>query len=375
MNIVKSTAAFEQWLGKLTQLLPDDLHSKHEQMADRPFAFLRATFYRWMQRWPQEGKRWADAPIAPSVGDLHVENFGTWRDAEGRLAWGVNDFDEAYDLPFTTDLVRLATSAALAAGSDRLGMSIGELCDAILDGYAVGVAEPSPFVLAERHSWLATLAAEELRNPARYWAKMEQWPSVPFPKTKPGTEAVAALHALLPQPVAESKAYRLVRRTAGLGSLGKIRLVALAHWQGATIAREAKALTTSACVWADGKPASKAKINYDRIMNGSVRCADPLVIAKNGWVVRRLAPDCGKIDIASLAHAGDVGRLISAMGRETANIHAAADKGTIKDIRRDLKSRGHRWLAKAAETMAGVVHQDWGDWRAAMAKNRGSRLV
>ena len=30
-----------------------------------------------------------------SVGDLHVENFGTWRDSEGRLIWGINDFDEA----------------------------------------------------------------------------------------------------------------------------------------------------------------------------------------------------------------------------------------------------------------------------------------
>jgi len=30
-----------------------------------------------------------------AVGDLHVENFGTWRDAEGRLIWGVNDFDES----------------------------------------------------------------------------------------------------------------------------------------------------------------------------------------------------------------------------------------------------------------------------------------
>ena len=46
------------------------------------------------------------------VGDLHVENFGTWRDVEGRLVWGVNDFDEAYALPYTNDLVRLVASVA-----------------------------------------------------------------------------------------------------------------------------------------------------------------------------------------------------------------------------------------------------------------------
>ena len=56
----------------------------------------------------------ARAPRALAVGDLHVENFGTWRDVEGRLIWGINDFDEAWRLPYTNDLVRLATSALLA---------------------------------------------------------------------------------------------------------------------------------------------------------------------------------------------------------------------------------------------------------------------
>ena len=55
-------------------------------------------------------------PQILSVGDLHVENFGTWRDSDGRLIWGINDFDEAAVYPYTMDLVRLATSAVLAPG-------------------------------------------------------------------------------------------------------------------------------------------------------------------------------------------------------------------------------------------------------------------
>jgi hypothetical protein len=47
--------------------------------------------------------------------------------------------------------------------------------------------------------------------------------------------------------------YRLVRRTAGLGSLGEVRVVAIAKWNGSTIAREAKAITPSAWYWADGE--------------------------------------------------------------------------------------------------------------------------
>ena len=54
-----------------------------------------------------------------SVGDLHLENFGTWRDADGRLVWGVNDFDEAAVMPYVLDLVRLVTSIQLAPRSRR----------------------------------------------------------------------------------------------------------------------------------------------------------------------------------------------------------------------------------------------------------------
>jgi len=51
-----------------------------------------------------------------------LKNFGTWRDIDGRLVWGVNDFDEACVYPYTMDLVRLAASALLAARAEHLTM-------------------------------------------------------------------------------------------------------------------------------------------------------------------------------------------------------------------------------------------------------------
>ncbi len=68
------------------------------------FSFLRATFYRWVVLFPQTCPELAAAPALLGVGDLHVENFGTWRDGEGRLIWGINDFDEACTLAYTSDL-------------------------------------------------------------------------------------------------------------------------------------------------------------------------------------------------------------------------------------------------------------------------------
>ena len=55
-----------------------------------------------------------------AVGDLHVNSFGTWRDAEGRLCWGVDDFDESYPLAYTNDLVRLAASLKIVIDAESL---------------------------------------------------------------------------------------------------------------------------------------------------------------------------------------------------------------------------------------------------------------
>src|SRR5260370_31655037 len=155
MDIKQATKAYEDWLEKQSPLLEADVRVKHQRMAESPFPFLRASLYRWVQLWPEVCSELASAPSVLGVGDLHVENFGTWRDREGRLVWGVNDFDEAFALPYTNDLVRLALSAHLAIAANHLALQPADACEAILKGYAKGLKEAGrPFVLAERHDWL-----------------------------------------------------------------------------------------------------------------------------------------------------------------------------------------------------------------------------
>src|SRR6266436_6285469 len=146
MNLAKATANYEAWLGGRLRLLQDDLAFKHEQMRLAPFPFLRATYYRWAQIWRDACATAAKAPEVLAVGDLHVENFGTWRDSEGRLIWGINDFDEAWRLPYTNDLIRLSASALLAQMTCEPKAAV----DAILRGYGACLEEGGrPFALAE----------------------------------------------------------------------------------------------------------------------------------------------------------------------------------------------------------------------------------
>ncbi len=364
MRIVKATARYEKWLGKQLTILPHDIRMKHQNMAEGAFPFLRATFYRWMQVWPEVCPEFKHAPTLVAVGDLHVENFGTWRDSEGRLVWGINDFDEASRLPYTLDLVRLAASTIIAHHENHLAISPGVACAAILAGYRAGLKSGGrPFILGEHHHWLRLQAMGAERDPVVFWRKMDalyRWRQE-VPKT-----ARKALECLLPD--AKLK-YNLCTRTAGLGSLGRQRFVAVAEWNGGQIAREAKALAPSACLWA-GTPRAKDAVLYAKIMEGAVRCLDPLVrviTPKSGaWIVRRLAPYSSRIELAQLPKQREEAKLLEAMGSETANVHWGTPS-EIPAVRKDLSRRRGNWLLAAATRMADSVRADWKDWRKEMA--------
>jgi Uncharacterized protein conserved in bacteria (DUF2252) len=361
MNVVKATRQFEAWLGRHTHIDQKDLHLKHTNMKADVFMFLRATYYRWAQLWPEVCPELAKAPHVLAVGDLHIANFGTWRDAEGRLIWGVNDFDEAWPMAYTIDLVRLAVSAHLAVEAGHLPLKREDICGAMLEGYQEAMqAKGCAYVLAENHQWLRRIAEGELRDPVRFWQKMDALPTL---KTATPVSAIDAIEHLMPVP---GIPYRLTHRTAGLGSLGHARYVALADWHGGRIAREAKALVPSSSYWVHtldaGKKEPPAEILYQTIVNRAVRCADPFVQLRGRWIVRRLGPLCSRVELASL-RAPDVElRLLHAMGWETANIHLGTPSARKLILRHIAKQKG-KWLHQAAEAMLQATRADWEVWK------------
>jgi len=358
MNIVKATRRYETWLSESIQLDRADLRLKHRRMKEALFPFFRGTFYRWMQLWPQVCPSLDKAPRVLAVGDLHVENFGTWRDVEGRLIWGVNDFDEAATLPYTLDLVRLAASALVASQAGHLALKMKEACAMMITQYRESLRRGGrPFVLAEENKWLRDIATNELRDPEHFWRKMD---GLKLAKgTIPGG-AEKAMRSLMPERDIEC---RIVKRIAGLGSLGHLRYVAVAYWQGGRLAREAKSLAPSAVYWAAGKKSAK-QLNYQAIMDRAVRCDDPFVRIRKGWLVRRLAPYCSRIELAVLPRERDELKLLSAMAYETANIHLGTPHAR-EQIMRHLARAKAGWLLTAAESMAEALTQDWKEWRKA----------
>jgi hypothetical protein len=356
-SFLEATQHYESWLGRQMTLVPADLELKHEKMATSAFMFLRATFYRWMQLWPAACPDLADAKSVLGVGDLHTENFGTWRDVEGRLIWGCNDFDEAYEIPYALDLVRLAASGLLGAQEGVIAIKPEEVCACILKGYRKGLKSGArPYVLGEKYDWLRTLAMEDLRDPQHFAAKMRGLPKPTYPVS------AKLRRAIVGQMPPEAARFSFRHRIAGLGSLGRPRIVALGSYYGSLVAREAKALAPSAVYWAAACQGS-ARLMYDDIIDAAERCPDPFVKLKGRWIVRRLAADASSIDIDRLPK-GSEKKLLTAMGRETANVHLASG---AKSILKDLDARPEGWLEVAAHKMVEATLKDWEAWKAVRA--------
>ncbi|MCX5407872.1 DUF2252 domain-containing protein [Streptomyces sp. NBC_00335] len=108
---------FDIAFGELITADPAAFRVKFRKMAASAFAFYRGTaclFYADLER-ERHGGPYLDERTGRVWihGDLHAENFGTYMNAQGRLVFNVNDFDEAYVGPFTWDLKRFSASVAL----------------------------------------------------------------------------------------------------------------------------------------------------------------------------------------------------------------------------------------------------------------------
>jgi uncharacterized protein (DUF2252 family) len=114
---------------------PERLALKYKAMQKDALAFFRGTCHLFGEDWPQ-ADRLNDAPVVWACGDLHIENFGSYRGDNRLVYFDIADFDEAILAPCTWDLTRLVTSGLLAAKLRGLKRKQGlALCRFFLDAY------------------------------------------------------------------------------------------------------------------------------------------------------------------------------------------------------------------------------------------------
>lgn len=349
MSFASRNADYELWLRTQCAVAEDDLQEKHRRMRDSAFLFLRATFFRWADKIAAICPDVANAPAVPTLGDVHAENFGTWRDADGRLVWGLNDYDEAAVMPYTFDLVRLATSLrlrAIGAGQAR------DAVTAVLDDYSAGLADPRPALLDEDMAWMRPHVAATPEVCGKFWADVAG-----YPDAMPPSDAKAALLASLPT---GAVLQRFARRQAGGGSLGRPRFVAIATWHEGQVVREAKALVPSAWDWVRHQVGTLPPL--PDLARSPSRAPNPHGVIRDGYVLRRLAPDPRKLNLGR-EDAFPPPPMLHAMGADLGALHGGLGYADL--IFDDLASRSEGWLRRASRVSAEWVCGEYQTWRSA----------
>jgi uncharacterized protein (DUF2252 family) len=119
---------------------PDRLKLKYAAMRADPFVFLRGTCHLFYERLPSVDVL-DRAPVTWVCGDLHMENFGSFKGDNRLVYFDINDFDEAALAPCTWDIVRFLSSVLVGARTLALRKPDAvALCHTFLESYAAALS-------------------------------------------------------------------------------------------------------------------------------------------------------------------------------------------------------------------------------------------
>ena len=382
---------------------PQRLRRKFELLKSDPFSFFRGTCHLFYATLPREDV-FASAPAVLACGDLHLENFGTYKGDNRLVYFDLNDFDEAALAPFTFELVRFITSVLVAAEHLRLSkQQAGKLCRIFVETYRRWIGDGKP-------RWVERSTADgmvrdllqslEKRTRGELLDKRTE-------RTKSGRRlhiddrhslAIAVadrsrIKTLLGRIAAASgnpAAYRLLdaaRRVAGNGSLGVERYVLLVEGRGspdnnylldlklAVPSALAPAVKLRQPKWANE---AQRSVTTQRIVQ-AISPALLYAVASGGesYVLKELQPTADRLDLALWhGHFKRLERVIVSMAEVTAwgelrgcGRHGAA---SVEELQRFVA--GAEWekklLALANDSCTRTIAQ----WRAYCKAYDGGQL-
>jgi len=227
---------------------PERLELKYRAIRANAFAFLRGTCHLFYEQLPASGPL-KNAPLAWVCGDLHLENFGSYKGDNRLVYFDLNDFDEAVLAPSTWDIVRFLVSVLV--GAETLGLSPDQaksLCRTYLSAYVNAIQDgKARWIERESAEGLVRELLDRLRERRRK-AFLDSRTSRTGRKRSiriDGKRALAVARAERTRITAFMRKfaktqpnpafYRVIdiaRRIAGTGSLGVSRYVLLVEGKG-----------------------------------------------------------------------------------------------------------------------------------------------
>jgi uncharacterized protein (DUF2252 family) len=373
---------------------PERLQLKYRALRASPFAFLRGTCHLFYDRLPRGGV-FKSAPPAWLCGDLHLENFGSYKGDNRLVYFDVNDFDEAVLAPASWDLVRFLTSVRVAAAGTVPAQAPDTthtdlLCQTFVDAYADALAQGKAYwVERETAQGLVRTLLDGLRNRLRpafldgrtLLRRGQRRLRIDGRKALAATDAQRSDVTRLLHEFAKSQqdpafytVLDVARRIAGTGSLGVDRYVVLVQGKGspdhnylldlkqALPSSLLPRLKTVQPAWAT--EAERVVTLQRRLQAVSMAFLQPVLLGGQSYVLRALQPVEDRIAIASAlktpsaltAAVGTMGRLVAWSQLRSAGRQGSATADELVDFGQRRKWR--RQLLDASHDSAAQVLQD-----------------
>jgi uncharacterized protein (DUF2252 family) len=353
---------------------PELVRLKVARMAASPFAFFRGTFHlfaadvldRSHEALPALATAGAELDL---VGDIHSENYGTFKAADGLVHYDVNDFDETTRGRFSFDVARLATSLFLASreAAPALDRCVPVLL-ACLQTYAAevrqlvkkggagaDVSEASPSGVKAVDELVSVKAAikrpafierrTELDGRRRRLVRGKEFYNLP-PEQEAQARRLVEDYRKRPGSAPGSDEYYAVEdvagRVAGIGSMGRLRYAVLIGGKGTAEARnvilEFKESLPSA--YDTGRQrdtdAAARRGRAERVaafQRRSQAASSPFLgVALDGDVsfqAREISPTADRVDFKQLGGAAGVATVAAVQARILARIHARSVAGAV----------------------------------------------
>ena len=370
---------------------PERLAMKYRNMRSSAFVYLRATCHLFPGQL-SELRALAKAPAIWSCGDLHLENFGSYKGDNRLTYFDINDFDESALIPASWDIVRLLTSVRLACADLQFQSErVRELIDVLIAAYFQQLRHGSARWL-ERDTATGPvhelLAAVEQRKRATFLDSR----SVKIGKRRKllvdGKKALAASklqHVQVCQFIEKFATTQrepeffdvldVARRIAGNGSLGVDRFVVLVRGKGnpdsnylldlkqAMPSALTAALTLKQPTWTSE---SERVVALTRRVQ-AVPVAFLHAVQMNGrdYVLRDLQPSADRVSFVEKSNDDSrLNGLMVAIGQCTAWSHLRGSGRQGSAIADELVAFGgaESWqkeLRKASATCADTINAEW----------------
>lgn len=376
---------------------PERLAMKYRALRGTPFAFLRGTCHLFYDRLADSGFDVA-APAVWCCGDLHLENFGSYKGDNRLVYFDINDFDEAALAPASWELVRLA--ASMHVGLEALGLPAeraAALVDCLTAHYAQALACGKPgWVERDTAQGMVRQLLDQLRERRRIdylngrtrLVRKRRRLLVDGRRTLAVTDlerdsvdaTVRAFAATQPNPDF-FRVLDVARRIAGTGSLGVARYVVLAEGHGSpdrnylfdlkqsvpsSLGRHFKALQPR---WGD--EAQRIAGVQRRMQAVTAAFLHPLTHAGQAFVLRALQPSEDRLPFENFGaqpelFEGAVAMLARCLA--WAQLRSSGREGSANAdalIAFAGKKKWRRQVAQAGAAMAAQVTADWAGYASA----------